>query len=209
MPHAHQPVPPPRGQATVRLLLQAGRLVDLAGHPLQPGPRCTTCPGADLGDTCPMALTCPTCLAVPGRLCHRPSGHTAPRLHAARLKAADLADDAREAAGDTTLPARWAPEPNRLGAVSTMTSTEHPETENPADAEFATEAQLDPSAVCLTCLCFHDRTVPATLVVRHVESGETITACVDCEADGLSAESLAHCLEQLAKPFTLTRDGFE
>ncbi|WP_033821033.1 MULTISPECIES: hypothetical protein [unclassified Kitasatospora] len=111
-PHVHrQPVPSPGDPAAAHLLLQAGELIDLTGDPLQPGPRCATCEGFDLGDTCPMALTCPTCLAVPGRRCRRPSGHTAPGTHVARLKAADLADDEREAAGDPTLPARWAPEP--------------------------------------------------------------------------------------------------
>ncbi|MFB8290190.1 hypothetical protein [Kitasatospora purpeofusca] len=90
-----------------------------------------------------------------------------------------------------------------------MTSTDTPGTGDLGTYEFATEALLDPTAVCLPCLCFNDRTVLATLRIRDVKSGEAMTACVDCDADGVAAESLAHCLDQMAKPFRLTSDGSE
>ena len=105
-----QPVPAPRGPDALQALLTTGVLVDLAGNPLSPGPQCTTRPGADLGDTCPQALVCPTCGPAPSRRCRRPSGYTTP-LHKSRLNAADKADQDHETAGDVALPARWAPRP--------------------------------------------------------------------------------------------------
>ena len=75
--------------------------------------------------------------------------------------------------------------------------------------EFATVPLLDPTAVCLTCLCLNNRSVPATLQVRHTRSGEAMPACVDCDADGMAAESIALYLARMAQPFQLTKDGTE
>ena len=113
---------PPATAAGYEALLAVGRLVDLAGRPLQRRP-CAFCDGATVGATCPMSLPCPTCARVweghglggVGRPCCRPSGHQAHRLHAARVRAAEAADDAREAAGDPTLPARWEDQPSPAG----------------------------------------------------------------------------------------------
>lgn len=116
-PTRTQPAPRPDTLAEVRALLDAGELVNLAGEPLTLAD-CGTCPGAQLGETCPRAVTCPTCGATPGRPCRRPSGHdiaTPGRVHDTRSTAAEAVDEQRERAGDPTLPAPWptpAPDPS-------------------------------------------------------------------------------------------------
>jgi hypothetical protein len=101
-----QPVSAQTISAELTALVAAGTLVDLAGRPPVSSPR-DWCGGATVGDTCQMSLDCPSCYLHGGRagsLCDQPSGHTAAEPHRSRLAAAD---DARQAAGDLTLPAPW------------------------------------------------------------------------------------------------------
>src|SRR4051794_26936904 len=45
--------------------------------------------GVDPASTCARSIECPHCHAAPGHPCHRPSGHRADELHAARVSAAE------------------------------------------------------------------------------------------------------------------------
>jgi hypothetical protein len=118
---------PPSDLATSRAWRAAGLLVDVAGRALPTARRpCAFCDGDDLGDTCPAALTCPTCRAGPRTRCRRPSGHAADQWHRARVRAADTEDQRREDGGDTNLPARWAePQPGNDRSQGETMTTEH------------------------------------------------------------------------------------
>ncbi len=116
MTTAEQPVPRPKTLREYLRLLAAGTLINLAGQPLQSSP-CRWCSDTTVGETCPMSVPCPACLAIPGRRCRRPSGHdpfSASRVHDSRVAAAVRRDEEREQAGDPTLPARW-PTTTELG----------------------------------------------------------------------------------------------
>jgi hypothetical protein len=107
-----QPFTAPASRSDERAWREAGLLLDTAGCSLPASPPpCGFCDGADLGDTCPAALTCPSCGAGPGRHCQRPSEWETYSWHVARVQAAELEDQRREDAGATDLPARWATTP--------------------------------------------------------------------------------------------------
>lgn len=103
---AVQAIPAPVYLAEYRRLLAEGRLVDLAGKPVTGAP-CATCDGLVDTLTCPGRLPCPHCRVPGGRRCRRTSGHTADRWHVDRMRAAELHDDERERAGDTSFLAPW------------------------------------------------------------------------------------------------------
>lgn len=106
----YQPFPVPATQEEANLYRASGRMVTITGDPLPTERRaCRWCEGLDDGDTCVYSVSCEDCGAGPGYRCVRPSQHEVPAVHKCRIDAAEAMDDAREAAGDPTLPARWAP----------------------------------------------------------------------------------------------------
>ncbi|MFJ9574669.1 DUF6884 domain-containing protein [Streptomyces bacillaris] len=125
---------PPSDIDAGRAWRAAGLLVDVAGRALPTARRpCAFCDGEDLGDTCPAALTCPTCRAGPRTRCQRPSGHTADQWHRARVRAADMEDQRREDGGETNLPARWLePGANRSQGKTMTTEHQHANPAGPA-----------------------------------------------------------------------------
>ena len=101
-----QPVPAPLLRSAFRQLLTSSALVDRAGRRVL-GLTCPVCGNPDDTYTCPGSLPCPSCRAAASQRCKRPSGHTSDTWHAARVRAADAVDQAREEADDPTLLAPW------------------------------------------------------------------------------------------------------
>src|SRR4051812_18703446 len=63
-------------------------------HPPDTPCVCEWCGAVGARGVCPRSLSCPTCDQPPGAPCKRPSEHTAPELHAARVAAAEAMDHA-------------------------------------------------------------------------------------------------------------------
>ncbi len=108
----YQPVPDPGNSSDYAKLVRDGRIIDMAGRPLEIG-TCSVCgkPDTILNITCVRAVPCPGCPAKVGGPCQRPSEHRIDDgfAHRKRQLAAQAVDDERAAAGDLTVPALWRP----------------------------------------------------------------------------------------------------
>jgi hypothetical protein len=100
----------PRTAAGLTALVDRRALLDLAGRTLVR--QACSCGGWHLGgEPCHVEVRCPDCRST-ARTCKRPSGHDAQTWHNARWAEYERVTAARAAAGDLTLPAPWAPEPD-------------------------------------------------------------------------------------------------
>jgi phage FluMu protein Com len=104
--------PAPQTIAEFVDLLERGVLITTGGKQLVRRP-CLRCGNKLLGsadglETCWCEVDCPTCHAVEGRNCRRPSEHDVPgRAHDSRWRVARERTEQRASAGDPDLPTLW------------------------------------------------------------------------------------------------------